>query len=192
MLDEGVLYLFELNFVFIGLLPVIFFKRGGRLTGLWWLTAAPLVICPLFLLAAHFGIGRVAELAAALEPWRPLLALLSVPFSVASIALIGFTLGTHRVPIALWHQQADAPSSIVTWGAYRRIRHPFYAAFLLALLGALIFCPHPVTLSTFVAGLVILNLTAAKEERKLFHSSFGSEYSDYMARTGRFMPRRAR
>ncbi len=191
MLDEGVLCLYELNFILIGLLPIVFFKRGGTLNILWWLTAAPFIVCPLFLVALHLGLvpGPDSGFPAS---WRRLLAAVSVLPSVASIALIGFTLGTHRIPIALWHQQEDAPKNIVTWGAYRRIRHPFYAAFLLTLLGAVIFCPHPATLLTFLMGLGILNRTAAREERRLSHSSLGSEYVAYMAHTGRFVPRWSR
>jgi len=114
---------------------------------------------------------------------------MSVPFSVASIALIFYTLGTHRIPISLWHQENDAPVHIVTYGAYSRIRHPFYASFILGLLGALIFCPHYGTLYTFLHGLVVLNITAAKEERRLSESEFGAEYQEYIQRTGRFLPR---
>jgi len=192
MLDEGVLFLYEFNFILVGLLPKVFFKKGGRFNALWWVTAAPLLVCPVFLLGAHFGYGLIPGLTEALAPWNVLLALLAVPFSAGSIALMAFTLGSHRIPIALWHQQHDAPASIVTWGAYERIRHPFYASFLLVLFGSLIFVPHPVTLVCFVTSFVILNLTAAKEEQRLFQSKFGSEYAAYMSRTGRFLPRRAR
>jgi protein-S-isoprenylcysteine O-methyltransferase Ste14 len=108
----------------------------------------------------------------------------------ASIALIAFTLGTHRTRIALWHQRNDAPESIVTYGAYRWIRHPFYSAFLLGLLGALLFCPQWGTLVAFLYGFFILNHTAAREEERLGGSNFGTEYQAYMQRTGRFLPRR--
>jgi protein-S-isoprenylcysteine O-methyltransferase Ste14 len=189
MLDEGVLVLLLLNFVFIGLLPIVFFKRGGRLTGLWWLTAMPFILCPVFLLAAHLGIGGAKSAAAVHSSWGRVLAIFAVPMSAGSIALIAFTLGTHRVRIALWHQTNDAPASIVTYGAYRRIRHPFYAAFLLALFASLVYRPHPITLLTFSMGLVILNLTAAREEQRLTRSQFGGEYAAYAAQTGRFLPR---
>jgi protein-S-isoprenylcysteine O-methyltransferase Ste14 len=192
MLDEGVLFLYEINFLLIGLLPKIFFKKGGQFNARWWLTATPLFVCPIFLLAAHFGLAIVPGLSEALAPWNRVLALAAVPFSAGSIALMAFTLGSHRIPIALWHQTRDAPASIVTWGAYRRIRHPFYASFLLVLFGAFVFVPHPVTGVCFVMSYVILNFTAAREERRLFQSQFGSEYAAYMARTGRFLPRRAR
>jgi hypothetical protein len=48
-----------------------------------------------------------------------------VVLSAASIALICLTLGTPRIPIALWHQNGDQPEHIVAYGAYRWIRQPF-------------------------------------------------------------------
>ncbi|MGA9767692.1 MAG: isoprenylcysteine carboxylmethyltransferase family protein [Blastocatellia bacterium] len=182
-MNEAVFLLLLLNLVFIGLLPKIFFRKDGRFNAMWWLTASPFFLCVGFLTAAFAG--YVPPLAG----WNKARALIAVCLSVASIALIFFTLGTHRIPIALWHQANDAPKQIVTYGAYGRIRHPFYVSFILALLSALVFCPHWVTLFTLVHGFTILNLTAAREEKRLCASEFGSDYEDYMRRTGRFFPR---
>ena len=184
-MSAGVLVLHLLAFILIGLLPVVFFARGG-FTWRWWLTGAPFFVCALVLAGVLAG---VVEPAHASGRWRLLLDSVSVVLAAGSIALVAFTLGTHRIPIALWHQEHDAPRQIVSWGAYARIRHPFYAAFLLALLGALVVAPHGFTLLTLVYGLVVLNLTAAREERRLLGSEFGHEYRDYMRRTGRFVPR---
>ncbi|MGH7731575.1 MAG: methyltransferase family protein, partial [Candidatus Eiseniibacteriota bacterium] len=155
---------------------------------LWWVTAAPFFLCPLLLIAS--GLAALPPVTGYGTPWTERLGLLSVPFSAASIALIAFTAGTHRIPIALWHQQDDAPSQIVTYGPYRWVRHPFYAAFLLALFGGFVFCPHPGTLATFLAGLLVLNRTAAREERRLLGAQFGPAYAEYLRRTGRFVPKR--
>jgi protein-S-isoprenylcysteine O-methyltransferase Ste14 len=175
-----------LNLLFVGALPRIFF-RSGTLGLSWWLTALPFVACTILvflhargILAAQPGILRAAY---------PPLALAAVPLSAASIALIAYTLGTHRIPISLWHQGDDAPRHIVTWGAYARIRHPFYAAFLLALLAAFLYFPHLGTVATLLYGFAVLTWTARREERRLRASEFGAEYADYQARTGRFWPR---
>lgn len=186
-MNDAVLLLYLLNFIFIGLLPKIFFKKDGRFNLMWWLTASPYVLCALFLILSF--LGYLPRLTGYGNNTARVFELISVPFSVASIAMIFLTLGTHRIPIALWHQDNDAPKHIVTYGAYRWIRHPFYASFLLALLGALVFCPQVGTLATFVQGLVILNITAAREEKRLSASEFGDEYGEYMRRTGRFWPR---
>jgi len=182
---EPVLLLVVLNFALIGALPKIFFRRDGSLNARWWATALPFGVVPLFLIAAY--VANVAPLAP--PGWLRADALAAVVLSVASIALIFLTLGTHRIPIALWHQDGDAPQHIVTYGAYRWIRHPFYAAFIAAFLAAAVFLPHPVTLGALAYACVMLNLTARREERRLVGSAFGSEYRRYLGRTGRFLPR---
>jgi protein-S-isoprenylcysteine O-methyltransferase Ste14 len=186
-MNEAVLLIYLLNFIFIGLLPKLFFKKDGRFNLMWWVTASPFFLCTVFLLLSYAG--YLPRLSGYGTSAVRVLESLSVLLTVTSIALIFFTLGTHRIPIALWHQDNDAPKHIVTYGAYRWIRHPFYASFLLALFGALVFCPQWGTFVTFIQGLVILNLTAAKEERRLCASQFGAEYAEYMRRTGRFWPR---
>jgi protein-S-isoprenylcysteine O-methyltransferase Ste14 len=177
--------LYLLNFVFVALLPRIFFRQGS-LNLRWFLTGAPYLVSPAALVAARQGV---------LSSWIPLDArlhaaaeLASVPLAVLSMALIAMTLGTHRIPIALWHQAEDAPRSIVTWGPYARVRHPFYASFLTALLGATVFCPNAGTLLSFAYALIALEMTARREERRLCASEFGAEYAAYMKRTGRFVP----
>lgn len=186
-MNESVLLLFLLNFLFIGLLPKLFFKKDGKFNLMWWVTASPFFLCTIFLLATHLG---YLERLSGAEYTTWILEPTAVLFSVASLALMFFTLGTHRIPIALWHQNNDAPTHIVTYGAYRWIRHPFYASFLLALFGAALFSPSWETFFTFIQGFVILNVTAAREERRLCASQFGNEYSEYMRRTGRFFPTR--
>jgi protein-S-isoprenylcysteine O-methyltransferase Ste14 len=180
-----VLLLSLVTFAAIGLLPRVFFRRDGRLVPMWWVTAFPFFLCPVTLLLGYTG--ALAPLAPA--AWQPWLDPVSALASAASFGLICLTIGTHRVPIALWHQDDDAPRHLVTYGAYARIRHPFYAAFLLAFLGAATAFPHAVTLLALAYGLIVLNATAAREERRLTASAFGEEYRRYLTRTGRFLPR---
>ena len=186
-MSRASLLLSLLDLCFVALLPWIFFRRDGRLNARWFATAAPYML----------GIVLVGgALAGHLEGWKPpseaaaiAMEMLSVVLCAGSIALMAFTLGTHRIPIALWHQENDAPRHIVTWGAYSRVRHPFYASFLVALLGTFLALPHALTALALLYALVALNLTAAREERRLAASEFGEEYRKYMARTGRFLPR---
>jgi protein-S-isoprenylcysteine O-methyltransferase Ste14 len=185
---DPALFLLLLNFALIGVLPKVFFRRDGSLNVRWWLTALPFGVCPVFIvLAVSVGWQSLAP-----EAWRGWLALAAVALDAASIALISSTLGTHRIPLALWHQDNDAPRHIVTYGAYGRIRHPFYAAFILAFLAALCSYPHWVTLAALGYGFAILNVTAGREERRLCASEFGAEYQEYTTRTGRFFPRLGR
>ena len=177
LLDQG----------FVAALPWIFFRSDGKKNARWFATALPFMLGIVLLAAALLG---------GIDAWRPdreglavAMDLASVVLCAASIALMAFTLGTHRVPIALWHQENDAPRHIVTWGAYSRVRHPFYASFLLCLVGTVLALPHPATIAILAYAALALNLTAAREERRLAASEFGEEYRSYMARTGRFWPR---
>ena len=168
---EPVLLLIALNFALIGLLPRIFFRRDGSLNARWWATAIPFGAAPLFLIAAYGA--RLAPLTP-----RSWLAATSLPAVVLSAA-----------SIALWHQDSDQPEHIVTYGAYRWIRHPFYASFILAFLAAVVFFPDWVTLGSLCYAWAALNLTARREERRLAGSAFGLQYRQYVGRTGRFFPR---
>lgn len=180
-----VLLLILLNFGAIGVLTRAFFRRTGTLSWKWWATAAPMLLCPPVLIAAYaLRLSPVAP-----SGWARPLEAAAVVFSAASIALMFGTWGAHRVPIALWHQRDDQLLQLVTYGPYRRIRHPFYASYLLAFVAAFALFPHWATLGLLGYMLAAVNITAAGEERRLSASAAGPEYQDYMTRTGRFVPR---
>ena len=78
--------------------------------------------------------------------------------------------------------------TLVTTGPYRYVRHPFYLAGFLALMGGSIVTANWFSL---LAGLVPLSFLVVRtriEEDKLIER-FGDEYRDYMAATGRFLPK---
>ncbi|MFI9103445.1 methyltransferase family protein [Streptomyces fildesensis] len=187
-MNKPALFLLLLNFAVIGALPRVFFRSDGRFNLKWWLTALPFGLSPLFV-AGSTAVGWEPITP---DSWRTGLTLVAVALNAVSIALIFLTLGTHRIPVALWHQENDDPRHIVTHGAYGLIRHPFYAAFLLAFLSGAVLFPHAITLALFCYGFVALNTTAAQEEQRLSGSEFGVEYRRYLARTGRFLPRPGR
>lgn len=172
------------NFLLIGILPRIFFRKDGQFNLMWWLTASPL-----FLNGIVVFLGQLNYLSASAE--LPLAAsqILSVLLSVLSISMISMTLGTHRIPLALWHQENDAPKQIVTWGTYKYIRHPFYTSFLTAQLASVLYFPHLLTLVGFIASIIVLNQTAEREEKRLSASDYGQEYIEYTKNTGRFIPK---
>jgi protein-S-isoprenylcysteine O-methyltransferase Ste14 len=185
-MNQNSLLLAAANFGLIGVLPWVFF-RPGRFNRMWLLTSFPFVLSGGSIVAGTLGIlpdfwppaetpGNVCSAAAMLV------------FATAFL-LIGMTLGSHRIPLALWHQADDTPRHIVTWGAYARLRHPFYTSFLLTLVGSFLLAPNWGTLAAFAAGFAMLNATASREEKRLCTSDFQSEYADYLGRTGRFIPR---
>jgi protein-S-isoprenylcysteine O-methyltransferase Ste14 len=183
MLNHTAFFVHLLALAAIGILPLEFFRRGDHHLR-WWLTALPFFVC-----GAALAFGGAGVLA----PWldgalAEALSLLSVGGSVCAVALIGLTVGAHRVPLHLWHQDGDDPVEIVEWGPYRTIRHPFYAAFLLILASSALCFPHPLTVFAALYGAAVLNATAAAEERRLLESRFGDRYAAYLQRTRRFVP----
>lgn len=188
MLNQGVLLLILVNFGFIALLPRKFFKQNAKLNKDFWLTAAPMFACPAFLALAFYDI--LPPLVAQDSPLGIWLLMLAVCISTISILLLGMSIGTHRVPLHMFHDQADhRPSHLVTYGPYRHIRHPIYSSYLMALFAAMLFCPQAGTIACFIYGWTVLGKTAIKEEKKLCQSDeLGLEYTDYMKVTGRFLP----
>ena len=187
MISFPLLVLLLCDFIAIGLLPILFFRRDGEINLRWLATGAPF-----FVVLAALLLGQVGLLDALYHAQGQVLIamqLVAVLLSIVSVALIAMTVGTHRVPLALWHQDNDDPVQLVTWGPYARIRHPFYTSFLLAFAAAVIALPHALTAACLIYGVVALSITARREERRLAASEFGAEYCEYMTITGRFFPR---
>jgi len=180
----------SLNLAYIGFLPRLFFRRDGRRGAMWWLTAAPFVASGAGLFAAAWGLAIPAW--GRDHPYALWQDAATIVLAGLSILLISAAQRAHPVPISLWHQQEDRPAGVVIHGPYRHVRHPFYAAFLMALGAALLHAPHALTLAALGSGCLLLNATAAREERRLCASQFGALYRAYMRTTGRFFPRWSR
>lgn len=176
-----------LSLVWIAVLARIFFLPG-EWNLQWWLNTGPFVVG---------GLGMLGVASGHLIPWVPAegplggaLAVAGAVLMALALALSGYTLGTHRRRLALWHQADDAPEHLVTEGPYARIRHPFYTSYLLTLAGCVLAAPHWITLSVLAFLAYRLNGTAAREERRFLASGrFGAAYRAYVERTGRFWPR---
>lgn len=78
--------------------------------------------------------------------------------------------------------------SLVTTGPYHRIRHPLYSALALLVVGASLLSANWFVLATGIATFILLRIRTDREEANLV-ARFGDAYRDYMARTGRFVPR---
>jgi protein-S-isoprenylcysteine O-methyltransferase Ste14 len=79
-------------------------------------------------------------------------------------------------------------ATLVTSGPYRFVRHPFYVTAALLFLGASLLSANWLFFAGGFAAMAMLMIRTPKEERKLIEK-FGDPYRDYMARTGRFIPR---
>lgn len=78
-------------------------------------------------------------------------------------------------------------TNLITWGAYRFIRHPLYSSLLLFGLGA--FLKGPSLLGGGLVGALLIGvILTARIEEKHNLERFGEEYQQYMDKTKRFIP----
>lgn len=108
------------------------------------------------------------------------------PLHIASYVFLGY--GFYLLSTAwnvLYHAQRH--NRLATTGAYARIRHPQYVAFVLILLGFLLQWPTLLTLVMFPILLVMYGRLAVTEEAEM-RKHFGAAFDAYTARTPRFIP----
>jgi protein-S-isoprenylcysteine O-methyltransferase Ste14 len=108
------------------------------------------------------------------------------PLHIASYAFLGF--GFFLLSSAwnvLYHAQRG--HTLATTGAYEKIRHPQYVAFVLILLGFLLQWPTLLTLAMFPILLIMYGRLAVTEEAEML-AQFGEEFERYARRTPRFFP----
>jgi protein-S-isoprenylcysteine O-methyltransferase Ste14 len=79
---------------------------------------------------------------------------------------------------------------LVTSGPYRWVRHPFYVAFVLAVVANSLVAANWFLLLTGLIAFALIVVRTRKEEERLL-ARFGDAYREYMKKTGRFLPRAA-
>ena len=155
--------------------------RGWRETTLLLISLTGLGIVPLIYTATampHF----------ASYAFRPAQAWLGVLVAVA--ALVMFRL-THRALGRNWSVSLDVRENhrLITDGIYRRIRHPMYTAFWLWAVAQALLLPNWVAGFAGLIGFGTLFFGRIAKEEQMMVDTFGDEYRQYMARTGRLLPR---
>ena len=163
-MNLSVLFIVIMNFIYIGLLPIIFFKKKDGYNLKWWLVGSPFFLVPVLLILGYLDI-----LPAQYElPYSEYIDVAIVFLSAVSIGWISMVLGTHRVPLHLWHQKNDDPHSIITFGAYKWVRHPFYTSFLLTFMASALILPHIIT----VGVLIYCYVPSASSVERKFNARF--------------------
>ena len=77
---------------------------------------------------------------------------------------------------------------LVTWGPYRRVRHPMYTGFFLLTIGMGLLSANWLIVAGGLGVVVIVWLRLHTEE-EMMARAFGDRYRQYAATTGRFFPR---
>jgi protein-S-isoprenylcysteine O-methyltransferase Ste14 len=78
--------------------------------------------------------------------------------------------------------------TLVTGGPYRYVRHPFYLAMLIVVVGLSLLADNWLLLLFGIATFILLLIRAPIEEREL-EARFGEAYRNYRARTGAVFPK---
>ena len=94
------------------------------------------------------------------------------------------TLGTNLTDTVVTRQEHE----LVTGGPYRFVRHPFYVAFILAVVANSTVAANWFILATGGAAWLVIVYRVGKEEENLI-ARFGDDYLRFMDRTNRFIPR---
>jgi protein-S-isoprenylcysteine O-methyltransferase Ste14 len=124
-----------------------------------------------------------------LEPYALPRSLAWIVLAIAVAAFIA-TLICWKKMGKSWRMGIDPndKTQLVISGPYARLRHPIYALSSLLMLCTMVIVPSPVMLAVGVVHLLLLQWEARREEAYLT-TVHGQAYSDYAAKTGRFIPR---
>lgn len=162
-------------------------QGSSALEVLWLASLATIVLYPLGVLL--FPVAMLSSPWTVRFPSDELVQFEGVILWLSGGALVGWafrSLGrfaTVRIQLSEDHR-------VIRAGPYSRIRHPMYTANVLLSLGiALTFLSLILWLP--VALVILLADRRAREEERMFSASprLGAGYGEYMARTGRFLPR---
>jgi protein-S-isoprenylcysteine O-methyltransferase Ste14 len=111
-------------------------------------------------------------------------------FGIAGVLLMYWTLAN------LGKNLTDTVSTrrdatLITSGPYRWVRHPFYVTAALLMLAAALLSANLLIAVSGAMVILLLALRTPKEEQRLI-DRFGDDYRQYMAQTGRFLPKLGR
>jgi len=154
------------------------FRVGDRLpegAKLIQITSVPCIVLDALLIAGRTGDHSI------LDPLAIALALLSgVLFAWAVL-----TTGLRRLTAVF---SEDLPAELIVSGPFRFVRNPFYLAYVLAYLQALVAARSWWAACPLVVMAFLYYRAALFEERKFLRGDLALQYRRYAATTGRFLP----
>ncbi|MEO8277526.1 MAG: isoprenylcysteine carboxylmethyltransferase family protein [Thermoanaerobaculia bacterium] len=127
----------------------------------------------------------------------PLL-LLQLLFSAQSTSpdsprgMLGILVLTAGVGLRFWalgNIDGKKKSSLVTWGAYNRIRHPLYLGSFLILVAFCILAGSWTTAVLAGIGFLVLYLPVIRAEERLLAHQYGAAWQLYLRNSWAFLPR---
>ena len=79
--------------------------------------------------------------------------------------------------------------TLVTAGIYARIRHPMYLSIWLLVIAQAMILPNYVAGFSGLVPFMVLYFQRVGKEERMMMEQFGSEYEQYLSRTGRLLPK---
>jgi protein-S-isoprenylcysteine O-methyltransferase Ste14 len=167
-------------FIILGLANAHFFRRPATGQG---------VMLPL-----HEGAGILFAVVHLVLIWTA--PAIGIRSAVAAVVLYATGLGlflwtqetTKRYPPFQEYSAVD-PESLIVWGPYRIVRHPFYLSYLLVWIAGAV-ATRSAWAALTVAIMAGSYVAAARQEEAAYSGTrFGAEYRGYLARTGMFVPK---
>lgn len=143
-------------------------------------------------LAGYLGTFGVMACFAGFQTWRPHWMVPATDPRIRTTGVIIWAMGAVFDVWAVWslrHGMSIIPQArtLITTGAYRYVRHPLYAAYILQNLGLCLRYPSLAVVSV-VVGWFFLALLRIRYEERVLSQNFPA-YSAYRKRVGTFFPR---
>jgi protein-S-isoprenylcysteine O-methyltransferase Ste14 len=111
--------------------------------------------------------------------------------AAAAVACLLLTIQCWRRMGRDWRMDiSNRNTSLITDGLFARVRHPIYAFSIALMVATALVLPSVPMLIVAAIHIVLMNVKARTEEAHLARMH-GDTYRQYVARTGRFVPRGA-
>jgi protein-S-isoprenylcysteine O-methyltransferase Ste14 len=147
---------------------------------------------PRMAVAASWGVFTATCTLVALLWFNPLRtgpALVGMPLFAMAWALFEWATWVTRGRRLTFAFVGDVPAHLLTAGPFRLVRHPYYAAFLLAWVAGIVTTGEGWLVLPLVVMFGFYNAAANHEEAKFAASPLAADYAAYRARTGKYLPR---
>lgn len=139
-------------------------------------------------LGSMFGLVSLLLLAVSEQIAADYTALLAGALFAASLALFWSAIRAFKELRPAIAFTPGAPTTLVSTGPYKHIRHPFYTAYMLYWIAALVAVPGVLpTIAVVIMGWLYWR-AATEEESQILNSSLGDRYRAYRLRAGMFFP----
>ena len=94
-----------------------------------------------------------------------------------------------RTTTSLRFALSEAPEELVTQGAFRFTRHPFYTSYILTWIASSILYSSLILSTTLIYLVAFYFYSAYREEQRMLEGKNGALYRLYQQRVGMFLPR---